>query len=92
MYESIRSLKTEPEATELDVTHPDFSEEYRHILDICNSGRKIPPLSKEKSQEILESIRKNVNDYYSITALHYLNAGSAGLDHFGPRSGVRALP
>ena len=82
MFESIRSLKTEPPQQEYEPEHPDFSEEYRHILDICKAGRKIPPLSKEKSLEILKSIRKNVNDFCSITALHYINAGQAGYDHF----------
>ena len=82
MYESIRKLKTEPDCTRTDTSHPDFSKEYRFILDICNSRRKIPQLSKDKSVKILKSIRKNVNDYYSITALHYLNAGEAGHDHF----------
>ena len=82
MYESIRKLKTEAEDTRTDSTHPDFSKEYRFILDICKSKRKFPQLSKDKSVKILKSIRKNVNDYYSITALHYLNAGEAGHDHF----------
>ena len=35
-----------------------------------------------KSEQILRGLRKNVNDFYSITALHYLNAGTAGIDHF----------
>ena len=82
MYESIKSLKTEPDSPRSDPSHPDFSEEYRLILDICNAGRRIPQLSREKSVKILQSIRRTVNDYYSITALHYLNAGDAGLDHF----------
>ena len=82
MFESIKSLKTEPPPKEYEPEHPDFSEEYRHILDICKAGRHIPPLSKKKSLEILKSVRKNVNDFYSITALHYINAGQAGYDHF----------
>ena len=28
------------------------------------------------------NMRKEVNDFYSITALHYLNAGTAGHEHF----------
>ena len=82
MFESIKSLKTEPPSEEYEPEHPDFSEEYQHILDICNAGKQIPTLSKERSSEILKSIRKNVNDFYSITALHYINAGQAGYDHF----------
>ena len=49
MFESIKSLKTEPPSKEYEPEHPDFSEEYQHILDICKAGRQIPPLSKEKS-------------------------------------------
>ena len=82
MYESIRSLKTEKDSSKPDPFLPDFSEEYRLIMDICKSGKKVPPLSKEKSAKILKSIRKNVNDYFSITAQHYVNAVAAGLDHY----------
>ena len=81
IYESIRSLKTDPVVRD-DDAFPDFDEDYRNILDICKSGKKIPSLSKEKSLMILMGMRKQVNDFYSITASHYLNAGRAGHDHF----------
>ena len=81
IYESIRSLKTDPVVRDV-ATFPDFDEDYRNILDICKSGKKIPNLTKEKSLKILMNMRKEVNDFYSITALHYLNAGTAGHDHF----------
>ena len=82
MYESIRNLKTEPDSSDNCPEHPDFSTEYGHILDICQSGQKIPALSRAKADKLLNSIRKQVNDYYSITALHYINAGPAGYEHF----------
>ena len=82
MFESIKSLKTEPYILRSEHSSPDFNAEYRHVLDICESGAKIPPLSYLKTKRILESIRKNVNDIYSITALHYLHAGEAGIEHF----------
>ena len=83
IYESIRKLKTDPTDIDKDEPNlPNFTEEYRLILDICKTGRKIPLLSKEQSFKILSKIRKNVNDFYSITALHYLNAGTVGQDHF----------
>ena len=69
MYESIRSLKTESEPDNPETLHLDFSEEYKLIL-----GKKIPPVSTEKSCDILKSI--------SITAQHYLNAGEEGREHF----------
>ena len=82
IFESIRRLKTDPDVTEADPSFPNYDEEYRIILDICQTGRQIPPMSRTKSLDILTSIRKNVNDFFSITALHYLNAGRAGHDHF----------
>ena len=82
IFESIRRLKTEPTTPNTDPAVPIFDEEYKMILNICKSGRKIPVMSKEKSTKILHSIRKNVNDFYSITASHYLHAGVAGEDHF----------
>ena len=36
----------------------------------------------QKAEEILKSIRPSVNDFYSITASHFLNSGEAGLEHF----------
>ena len=82
MYESIRCLKTEQDSENISNEHPDFSKEYLFILEICRAGKAIPPISKHDSDKILNSIRKNVNDFYSITALHYTNAGFAGYEHF----------
>ena len=36
----------------------------------------------DKSTKILQSLKKNVTDYYSVSALHYLYAGQEGLLHF----------
>ena len=83
IFESIRRLKTSNKTTNEDEDSlPSSYEDYKNILDLCKSGNKIPPIDKEKSLKILKNIRKNVNDYYSITALHYLNAGASGHDHF----------
>ena len=82
MFESIRSLKNKPVALTKDPKYPDFSEEYLHILELCQEGKKIPPLSVEKSTEILRSLKKDVNDFFSITALHFLYAGDPGIEHF----------
>ena len=80
MFDSIKRLKTE--TSQYRTCHPDFNTEYKMILEICKSGAKIPPISRQKSDRILNFIRRNVNDYYSITAQHYLNAGVSGLEHF----------
>ena len=83
IYESIKELKTEPVKTHCDnVDHPDFSEEYRHILDICKSRERIPLLSYHDAERILMSLKKTVNDFFSITPLHFLHAGASGIEHF----------
>ena len=82
IYESIKELKTEPVKLPTSADYPNFAHEYNLILDICRAGCKIPPVSREKASSLLKSIRNNVIDLHNITALHYLYAGDAGLDHF----------
>ena len=57
---------------------------YEQITEILRRPGQtpIPPISQEKSSKILGRLKKNVNDFYSITALHYLNAGHEGINHF----------
>ena len=81
IYESIRSLKTEP-VNFKDQNSPDYETEYQIIMDICKKGNKIPKMSQEASTKILKSLKKNVNDFYNITPLHYLHAGPEGLALF----------
>ena len=82
MFHSIHHLKCEPADIDKNPAFPDVSNEYHHILDICKSGLKIPALSLAKVADILTSMKKHVNDFYSITSLHYLNAGDEGIFHF----------
>ena len=42
----------------------------------------MPPISPKSSTDILYSLRPNVNDFYSVTASHFINAGFEGLEHF----------
>ena len=42
----------------------------------------MPPISVEQSTEILRSVKAEVNDFYSITANHFIHAGPAGIQHF----------
>ena len=84
LFESIRQLKTKDNCIGDTATSssPDYCAEYENILEICRAGAEIPQISKKRAFEILKGIRKNVNDFFSVTALHYLNAGEAGLVHF----------
>ena len=45
-------------------------------------SRNIPEISYRKSLDILLSLRAEVNDFYSVTANHFINAGKPGFEHF----------
>ena len=82
-YDSLSHLKTIDRSTiQESQSYNNFLDEYEHIIEICNNGEKIPMISAAKSSEILHKIKPQVNDLYSITASHYINAGAAGITHF----------
>ena len=56
--------------------------DYENILKICGAGMKIPEISAIRAMEILHGLRPDVNDLWSITARHYINAGMEGARHF----------
>ena len=43
---------------------------------------KIPSISSRKATEILYNLKPDVNDLFSITPRHYINAGLEGARHF----------
>ena len=55
---------------------------YQQIIQLCKDQPPIPAISLDKSTKILKSLKKNVVDFFSVTALHYLHAGQEGLIHF----------
>ena len=42
----------------------------------------MPPISLALSTDILKSMKHTVNDLFSITPTHYINAGESGIEHF----------
>ena len=82
-YDSLHQMKTLDNHNIQDrETFERCKSDYSHILEICKSGTKIPSISLENSTRILKKIRPTVNDFYSVTAFHFLNAGEAGIYHF----------
>ena len=82
-FDSLSSLKS-PDMSPLHSSNS-FQEtllDYENILKIARHGEKIPPISPKDSTELLHSLKANVNDFYSITASHFINAGFEGLKHF----------
>ena len=57
-------------------------DDYQNILDICKTKRDLPNISLAESTKLLHKMKAQVIDIYSITTLHYLNAGKDGIEHF----------
>ena len=55
---------------------------YEHIIKLCQHNKPIPPIDTVAATKLLSRLKKNVKDFYSITALHYINAGDEGIQHF----------
>ena len=82
-FDSLASLKTHDQSQYLvSDSFQEFCTEYEHIVKICSIGPKIPPITMEQSSDILVKLKPAVNDLYSITASHYINAGREGFLHF----------
>ena len=56
--------------------------DFHHIIKICESAKDIPEISYQQATNILLSLRSDVNDFYSMTPNHFINAGIAGFEHF----------
>ena len=79
-FETISQIKTLDENTlENSESFKNFSQDYQNILIVCAEGTPIPTISEIKAVEILNRVKPGVNDFYSITANHYINAGKAGI-------------
>ena len=83
-YESMTSLKK----CDMDLLQSDEIlcprlSDYKHILKLCQDEQGvIPPISLDKSNELLKRAKKEVKDFFSISALHFQNAGEEGQQHF----------
>ena len=78
-FTSISELKTR---TGGESEFSTYTKDYKNILELCKNKNDLPCISLSTSTKILQGMKKSVNDYFSITPAHYLNAGDAGLEHF----------
>ena len=81
-YKSVSQLKTRDPALATSKTFQEFVGSHNHILEISKSGKTIPLLSWETAKNLLKSIKPNVTDLHSISALHYINGGDDVILHF----------
>ena len=82
-YDAMTALKT-CDMEEL-VCNEDIAEQlstYEHIRKLSEDKKDLPTLSRKQAASLLHRLKKNVNDFFSVTALHYINAGEEGLTHF----------
>ena len=83
LFDSISSLKAQDsELLEASPFHTSLKEDYESIKYLCANKFNLPQLSVTRSTNILRRIKPGVSDLFSITANHFINAGSAGLVHF----------
>ena len=82
-YDSLSSLKA-PDMAPLYSSLP-YQEtllDYENILKLTSNSRQIPPISPKDATQLLYSLKADVNDFYSVTANHFIHAGFEGLLHF----------
>ena len=81
-YESLLNLKV-PDISPINTSEfLSTTENYRHIVELAKSGPPLPPLSVQEAAALLDRVRPDVLDLFSISARHYLMAGTAGHAHF----------
>ena len=82
-FDSISNLKSiNLSSLEDSPTFSAYSEDFRNIMDICAQSERIPSIKFTEAVRILDNLKPDVNDYYSITPKHFINAGPAGYRHF----------
>ena len=82
LFASIANLKTRSDERSSSKYHKSMYEDYKHIIKICQNKQDIPRVSFEQSSQILLRMKPSVSDFWSITPLHFINAGHEGITHF----------
>ena len=76
---NLKTIKTETKTCE-SCEHARF--DYQLIKQIYKSGKTIPPISLDKSEELPHSLKPNVCDHFNVSALHYIIGGPHAIHHF----------
>ena len=82
-FDSISRLKSRDLSSQnKSETFASFNEDYKNIIRISQHGEKIAALSESDSLALLQKMKPDVNDFFSISPNHYLYAGPIGWKHF----------
>ena len=75
-FDSLSSLKS-PDMSSIhsSESYESTFSDYSTIRKICEAGLRIPEIAPKDATEILYNLKPDVNDLYSVTARHYVNAG-----------------
>ena len=82
-YDSLSALK-EPDMSPIhsSESYARCKSDVDQITKICQAGVNIPHLPVKSAEKLLKSLKPDVNDLYSITPRHFINAGCEGITHF----------
>ena len=82
-YESVRSLKTcDSERLRKSEHFQESLDDYRHIIDLSKEGCRLDPITEVEAFNLLQRMKPDVPDYYSVTPNHYIYAGPSGWRFF----------
>ena len=83
IYDSISSLKTQDRVfLQSSPSYNSWSDDYQYILKLSQNKKDVPSISLQHSSKILLKMKPTVADFWSVTPLHFRNAGTEGLIHF----------
>ena len=73
-FDSISSLKkVNSDDLACSESYNSILRDYRQILKIVSNNPKIPPISRDATEEILKSLKSSVNDFLMNAAIYDLN-------------------
>ena len=82
-FDAISGLKARnTEALNKAKYFQEFSMDFSNIIELCKAGPSIPEISLEDTLKLLQRMKPDVSDFYSVTPNHYNYAGPAGWNHF----------
>ena len=82
-FTSLQELKSKEDSSiESCRTCSSFKFDYNLIIEICQAGERVPPLSLKDAESLLHSLRPSVCDHWNTSASHYINGGPVALKHY----------
>ena len=82
-YESVRGLKTcHPQKLENSSYFQESLSDYSHIIELSKVSQPLGLISETEAFNLLQRMKPNVPDYFSVTPNHYNYAGPSGWKFF----------